>query len=356
MFDLLKLKKELVKRIDRHLFDDEILLQFKKQGSTEKLENAHLYFSVNQEGKIHYTLKTKKGDEIYSNATDLDASEFYQVNTLSSKEKRKICTAAAKNYHAGNTIKKEFDFVLQFRFEVEGGVSPVPIQTLARYMQNYGITCDEYVGKTDALGKTPITFQMMITKEHYQLLEKFAKSGSPVKPFSGTDEERMKKVPDLLMQQLKGYLGLRLRHFTQKAEIVSLDKATISVNEAPATYAKKVYTEIVRNGKARRVLLLGDAGLGLSYFKGINAGFEASARVLPELVKPYNLSKKGLESYQQWFESEYAPQKVSEVRNFSVFRIGLLVGFFKTLQFLFRSDFFMRGETADKTVDLMWFN
>lgn len=353
-YDEENLRKTLKSVMLHKPLGEQTKLQFKLPKEGTKLEEDTLYLNVNKSGKFQYSMKTIDGATVREVLTDIDSSQFItvKVNSLSDALKNEIRSAAARNYHAGNTFKKEFDFVLQFRVEVEGDVAPIPLPTLARFMQNYGLTCDEYVGKTDARGKTPITFQMMITKEHYQLLEKFAKSGNPVQPFSGADEKRMEKIPDILMQQLKGYLGLRLRHFTKEEEIVSLDKATISVNEAPATYAKEVYKEVIMQDKPRRVVLVGDAGLGLSYFKGINAGFEASAKVFPELIKPYDESKKGLGEYKEWFETHYAPQKVDEVRNYSVFRIGLLVGIFKTLQFIFRSDLLMRGETAEKTVDL----
>ncbi|KTD23247.1 hypothetical protein [Legionella londiniensis] len=318
------------------------------QGDDEELQENAIHVSRGNDGKIQYSMKTIDGKEVRNIATDIDAPQTLGEQDIEPL-KKDIQTAAARNYHAGNTVKREFDFVLQFRFEIEGEAPAIPLPTLVRFMQNYGLTCDEYVGKTDAQGKTPITFQMMISKEHYQILEKFAKSGNPVKPFSGTDEERMAQVPEILMQQLKGYLGLRLRHFTGEDDIVALDKATISVNEAPATFAKEVYKKV----NDRRVLLLGDAGLGLSYFKGINAGFEASAKAFPHLLKDAKESDTGLkDEYKDWFENTYAPQKVNEVRDYSVFRIGLLVRFFKTLQFIFRSDLLMRGETAEKTVDL----
>ena len=111
----------------------------------------------------------------------------------------------------------------------------------------------------------------MLTKDHYRLLENQAKSGNPIFPFSGHDP-KAQIVPDIIMQQLQGYLGLRLRHFTKEDEIVRLDKSTISVNEAPATYAKVVHQRGT-DACDPDVLVVGDAAMGLSYFKGINAGF-----------------------------------------------------------------------------------
>ncbi|RUQ89509.1 FAD-dependent monooxygenase family protein [Legionella septentrionalis] len=326
--------------------------EFAMAAENTSLEENKIYLSLSEDRKFTYSMKALDGSEVRNIVTEIKAPESYHhPDDLDHKLKLELRTAAARNYHAGNTIKKEFDFVLQFRFEVEGDVTPMPLATQVRFMQNYGLTCDEYVGKKDAHGKTPVTFQMMISKEHYQILEKFAKSGNPIMPFSGEDDERMEKVPEILMQQLKGYLGLRLRHFTHEYDIVSLDKATISVNEAPATFANLTYKKL--NGEHPcDVLLAGDAKLGLSYFKGINAGVEASAAAFPSLVKPFGQRHEGLEQHQTWFQEVYAPQKVREVHNYSVYRIGALVGLFKTLQFIFRSDLLMRGETAEKTVDL----
>lgn len=257
-------------------------------------------------------MKALDGTEVKNIATDIKAPENFQVGNLDEKLVEEIRTTTARNYHAGNTIKKEFDFVMQFRIEVEGDIRNIPIPTLARFMQNYGITCDEFVGKKDEDGKTPITFQFMISKEHYNQLEKHAKSGNPIRPFSGNDS-KVDKIPEIIMPQLKGYLGLRLHHFTNEEDILKLDSATISVNEAPATYAKEVFKQAERNDgyksstKNPDVVLVGDAAMGLSYFKEINAGFESSARLVDIISQPHEQRKQRLEDYKKWFEEKYAP-------------------------------------------------
>ncbi len=306
-------------------------------------------------GQLAYSVITPQGRLIKDKI--LHGEKFRATSPLDLKKlheiKKEILEATTENgdtHVISNSAKKEFDFIMQFRYEVEGDVEKISLPTLMRFMQNYGITADEYVGKKDANGRTPITFQLMITKEQFQLLENLAKSGKPIFPFRGNDPKSA-VIPEILMQRIKGYLGLRLRHFTKEDELVRLDEATISVNEAPATYAKRVYKRGKSPGSPD-IVVVGDAAMGLSYFKGINAAFEASAKLLANLAKPYTERQQGLQEYQQWFENKYVPKKVKEVAFFSHFIIGATVTVFKSLKFIIRSDKFMRADEAERAVDL----
>lgn len=253
-------------------------------------------------------------------------------------------------FGADNIQKYPFDFVMQLRYEIEGDAQRIELPTLVKFMQSYGLTCDEYVGKKDPdTGKTPVTFQLMITKEQFDTLYPVATSKNPILPFS-ENADNLDQVEPILIERLKGYLGLRLRHFTAPGQIVDLTKARISVNEAPATRAAKTY-KITEDG--RLVVLVGDAQMGLSYFKGLNAGIESSAKLLPALseVEPV-IRDIYIQGYFKWFDEEYAPKKVKEVEDFSTFRIRLLIKVFKTLNFVLGKDFLMRPEVAESSVDL----
>jgi hypothetical protein len=91
----------------------------------------------------------------------------------------------------------------------------------------------------------------------------------------------------------------------------------------PATQANK----ITRVYKGVDVCLNGDAALGLSYFKGLNAGLEALGHFFT-LLKPaikQGLTNNGLlgvrlQAYQDWF-SPYADKKVKEVEDYSSLKI-----------------------------------
>ena len=315
-------------------------------------EDRKMYFRIVND-QLTYTVLNPKGELIKDKPLEgFKFSSPLDLKKLNDQKKDILQQTSELNDTAvkENSEKKEFDFVMQLRVEVEGDVEKIPLPTLMRLMQNYGITCDEYVGKRDENGMTPITFQLMISKEQFKILEEKAKSGNPIRPFSGSDENA-NLIPPVLMQRLTGYLGLRLRHFTKEDEVVRLDTATISVNEAPATYAKEVYKRL-DDGKGPDVVLVGDAAMGLSYFKGINAAFEASAKLLGSLSQPHEKRQEGLNTYKQWFNDIYVPKKVKEVETYSTFVIRAVVGVFKTLQFIIRSDKLMRSDIAERTVDM----
>lgn len=320
---------------------------------TEMIEGKMYFREI--EGQLAYSVITPEGTVVKDKV--LQGEQFKTPSPVNMKKindmKKDILEEAIKNNDIlviENSEKREFDFVMQLRIEVEGDVEPIPFPTLMRMMQNYGTTADEYVGKKNENGMTPITFQLMITKEQFKILEAQAKSGDPIRPFSGTDK-KAEVIPTILQQQITGYLGLRLRHFTKEEEIVRIDTATISVNEAPATYAKEV-TKRLDDGTEPDVVVVGDASLGLSYFKGINAAFEASANLLEEISKPHAERQQGLNDYNTWFKEIYAPSKVDEVKFYSNYVINATVGLFKTLKFIFTSDFLMRADVAERTVDL----
>lgn len=263
---------------------------------------------------------------------------------------------SAQTFGPDNIEKFPFDFVMQFRYEVLGDVNPIKLPTLVQFMQSYGTTCDEYVGKKGSDGKTPITFQIMITKEQFEELYPHAKSKTPLKPFCddiadqhSDQAKKMAHVWPLYIEQVKGYLGLRLREYTPAGQIVDLHSATISVNEAPATKAKEIFKEV----DGRHIILSGDAKLGLSYFKGLNAGVETSAKLLPILANnDFEARKKQCIEYAQWFDRDYGPSKVKEVEHYSVFIINLVVKVFRFLQLVLGSGFFINQKEAERSVDL----
>jgi 2-polyprenyl-6-methoxyphenol hydroxylase-like FAD-dependent oxidoreductase len=259
-------------------------------------------------------------------------------------------TISEKAFGKENSQKFPYDYVLQFRYEVDGDAQEVAMSSQVKLMQSYGVTLSEYVGRKGENGKTPITTQFMITKEQFNELIKYCPSKTPIKAFS--DEAiNVDKLPPILLEQIKGYLGVRLREATPDGQIVNLDGAAISVNEAPATRAKNVWTEQY----GRKFVLVGDAALGLSYFKGLNAGIENSAKLLPALVDASKSSpeaKKKLDEYSKWFDKDYAPKKIQEVEDYSAYKIRLPLKIFQFMQKALRSDFFMSPEEAERSTDL----
>jgi hypothetical protein len=125
---------------------------------------------------------------------------------------------------------------------------------------------------------------------------------------------------------------------------LSVDPSSIciSVNELPAYHAEKVcvvmkHKDAFPDGVP--ALLVGDEGLGLSYFKGLNAGLEASATLMTHLAPTLKAGKLDLTSlqsplmeYSNWFVKDYAPHKVKEVAEYSKWRIRAVATAVKVFQ------------------------
>lgn len=241
-----------------------------------------------------------------------------------------------KLFPKGNHEHTEVDFAMQIRYEIEGNADTEKsweksvsfYQNLARQ----GLVATQQIGKKDPeTGKTPITVQLIIPKEDYLPLKQFT-AKKAIKPFANDTEkderERFAKVPP----HLRNFISNHIESVLMGPENGKLDKDSIriSVNELPASKAKKVVTEYKGADDSLeepvQISLNGDAALGLSYFKGFNAGLEALAKYV-ELLKPAlvgdldkKLLKEKLEDYQNWF-SLFADKKIDEVKEYSALKI-----------------------------------
>jgi 2-polyprenyl-6-methoxyphenol hydroxylase-like FAD-dependent oxidoreductase len=225
-----------------------------------------------------------------------------------------------------NQVKHEFDYVLQLRYEIEGEARADRLDPVQFYeqMAQEGIIASEYVGTYDAAkGTTPVTMQMMISKEEFQRLSPIATSKNPVYLYTNTQNDQVLPVP--VANFLHNYMLKKIQS-TGSDETIVRDSVRVSVNEAPATHAKQVF-RVEEDGSISQ--LKGDAALGLSYFKGINAAFEALGKwfnlMAPSIRK--GLPKgdqdmlQALSTYQSWFLTEFVPRKIKEVEKYSTWMI-----------------------------------
>lgn len=253
-----------------------------------------------------------------------------------------------------NQVKYPFDYVLQVRFEVIGpGIDKVDLPTWPAYLQAYGLAGEEIIGKT-VDGRTPMTMQIMIPKEDFDALRPYALSKDPIRPFND-EETKLEHVPPSVMQKVKGYLGLRIAHYTKhnSGEQIDMSDVRLSVNEAPATRAKSVlhYQEV--NGRQICVMLGGDAALGLSYFKGVNSLLENMAKSLVALnTEDEETRKEALDAYAAWFDQDLAPRKVKEVANYSKYIARLTENLFTFLNRLLGRNFALDTAQAERLTDL----
>ncbi|WP_115707244.1 FAD-dependent oxidoreductase [Legionella sainthelensi] len=250
-----------------------------------------------------------------------------------------------------NQVKHEYDYVLQLRFDINGEEKSPGIQTQHFYQQmaRKGLIANEYVGHFEN-GKTPVTMQMMISKEDFIALQK-ATSKNPIKPFSTSapTPPDTPKLPSHLQSFITSYLQYKVQDTSNIGQIIDNESIRISVNEAPATHAKQV---VNTQGNAR-VVLEGDSALGLSYFKGLNAGLQASARFLATMSSSIKNSFRNtdtmdelLHKYQTWFLKDFTPRKVKEVGNYSFWRVRSFMNAMRAVRFI------KRASVADYDDDL----
>jgi len=227
-------------------------------------------------------------------------------------------------YPAGNQVKQPYDYVLQLRFEIKSKEQPTNIEKSALYqeMARKGLIASEDVGRM-VDGRTPVTVQMMISEDDFKILKE-ATFKHPLKPFAKDSQANQNiSLPPHLQTFITNYLGNRIKQ-AGDSERIEREELTLSVNEAPATYTKQV----VHIHNQARVILMGDAALGLSYFIGLNAGLEATAIFLSKM-KPVlqdgltNLKEmdQQLKNYQTWFLTIFSPKKVKEVGQYSFWNI-----------------------------------
>lgn len=222
-----------------------------------------------------------------------------------------------------NQVKHEFDYVLQLRYEINGEAQAEALNPIDFYqhLARHGLVASEFIGRFEN-GKTPVTMQMMISKQAFLNLQN-ATSKNPIKPFA-IDQLSMPELPQNISAFINEYLTYKIQACHLNRETIDQDSIRISVNEAPATHAKQV----INTAHPIPVILVGDAGLGLSYFKGLNAGLESTARFLSQLAptlrqglsNPLEM-RTALQNYQTWFLEDFAPRKIKEVSQFSTRRI-----------------------------------
>ncbi|MCX7091658.1 MAG: hypothetical protein NTU48_09440 [Legionellales bacterium] len=210
-----------------------------------------------------------------------------------------------------NQVKYEFDYALQCRYDV----TKKRTQPLYSAMVQSGRLAHEYTGPRDATTRLlPVTTQVIISKEEYQRLKESAPSKSPL---------NMEIPLAELREKLGGLSPFLVNYLAEKGQD-GVQNLRLSVNELPATQARQVTSTTHRIP----VVLIGDAALGLSYFKGLNAGLLASAKLLrelrPAIQNPQKRTLKNrLQQYQQWFLKDFAPQQIRAMEQYSYWRVGI---------------------------------
>ena len=290
---------------------------------------------------------SKEIKEVKDVAAILEEKQYHNVDMIIGADGTK--GVVGEQLFHNNKQKFDFDYVVQLRYQVEGEIKAenIDFTDMSSLMAQHGVLATEYVGRQDEKSNfTPVTTQFMISREAF-LGMKAATSKNPYYPFSEMkNTHREFSLPEKVNDFIKDYVTFRLKCYGHNSE-VDLSNLTVSVNEAPATRA----TKVVDRFNGRQVLLVGDAALGLSYFKGLNAGVESCA-VLMRHIKANNDLQT---DYQRWFDA-FATRKIQEVANYSRWVIGSGESVFKIANQYFSKLTLLKNGDSETWLDLYSFN
>lgn len=306
-----------------------LLSQLKKDPHIRTNELEKIFKKLAQDSGVHIQIEEINEKNIQDKILELKPAPKLIIGADGTHSTVNQCL-----FPEGNQVKHEFDFVLQLRYEINSEKQAKALDTVAFYQQmaRQGLIANEYVGRFDG-EKTPVTMQMMISKEEFLAL-KDATSKNPLRPFAENNSEVKKlKLPEVLEKFVFSYLIKKIKS-KYSSEMFDEKSIRISVNEAPATHAKNVV-----NFAGIPKILVGDAGLGLSYFKGLNAGLQSTAHFLSLMkeniihgLKKENDTISAMKEYEEWFLQDFAPKKVREVSSYSTYNIRSAMKFMRSMR------------------------
>lgn len=130
-------------------------------------------------------------------------------------------------------------------------------------------------GKTEN-NQTPITIQILLDRSTYQKMKSQYPDNRPVRLFA---ESIHNPIPDRLLEDIKTQLGYRL----SQNENILLNSVQLTISELPQ---QRRHRTVLYQGN-RFYGLIGDAALGLSYFKGMNSGLQLASRFAQEITQQW---------------------------------------------------------------------
>lgn len=169
--------------------------------------------------------------------------------------------------------------IVEVKYQVKGKTKMLGnVGEQFNHNQNFNHMAFEYVGR-EKEGLTSITLRFFIDRKTYDTLPK-AEFKSPIK--LGINDETL---PQCLIDDVNHYFEIRQKEFND--EIVegskTLTKLTLSVYTAKQFAIKKSHAAW---------FLVGDAAMGVPYFRALNCGLILASRLAQILCAKDNLDKK----------------------------------------------------------------
>lgn len=162
-----------------------------------------------------------------------------------------------------NAEKEPLAYAVQIKYFVKGDarrenklLETYPLQKHSTFLSTTN------VGRPQE-GKTPVTIQFIVDKDTYENVRDKTTYAKPIRVLTDSINDLL---PPELLKDVKTHLGFRI----SKGEDIIIDSINLTATELPQHRCKKVTK--FENG--RYYGLIGDAALGLSFFKGMNSGLQ----------------------------------------------------------------------------------
>ncbi len=177
-----------------------------------------------------------------------------------------------------NKVKIPLKYAAHIKYTVAGNATPLSsITELYPLLKKTHYLADIHVGKIQE-GQTPVTIQILIDEKAYNNLKNRATFKNPIYIFGNQEVE----IPDDLLSDIKIILG---HSIVTKSENIRYSEVKLNVTELPEHHCQQVIKRV--NGVY--YCLIGDAQLGLSFFKGLNSAIKSGTELANNIHQ--NISK-----------------------------------------------------------------
>jgi 2-polyprenyl-6-methoxyphenol hydroxylase-like FAD-dependent oxidoreductase len=177
-----------------------------------------------------------------------------------------------------NFHREPLQYAAHVKYEVDGATDKLNVATelYPVLKRNTHHLANENVSKMKD-GKTTISLQILIDQTTYDRLKNSATFKNPIRIFANGQSD----VPANLVSDIKSLMGVRVINHQSRFDPASV---RLSVTDIPQHYNDSILE--LRNGKF--LVLLGDAAMGLSFFKSANAGLKSANKFAKIVADNWN--------------------------------------------------------------------
>jgi hypothetical protein len=220
-------------------------------------------------------------------------------------------------------------YQLQLRYRIKSTRSiELPLTELLRIGSKYGTVTVNHTGTPNTSKEAKATLSIMLSKQQFKNLSDL-KSAYALSLFKSPDE--ISKRDPSVASILQACIVAKSQLLTQHHAYIMPESIQLSVSRAPVITSKEILH--INETTSIPVLLVGDASLGLSYFKGLSAGIRSLTHLSKVLPKTSDDSSiiRSLRTYQTWFK-KHTKNRVNNMLFYYYTRIGIPTYIFKSIR------------------------